>query len=141
MQNASSISSVCSSKQQFRPAISGLQYYGPPSYGHYRIYQHTGRDPFPHPVTSSNGSDPMATSSRRSHKDQTHSGLSDYDSGPSISTKSANINQIRSLHPEIVNQIFGTWGSPTVDMFATVHVFAQFTAPILEPRALAIDAM
>ena len=105
------------------------------------IYQHTGRDPFPHPVTSSSGSDPMASSSRHSHKDQTHSGLSGYDSGPSISTKSANINQIRSLHREIVNQIFGTWGSPTVDTFATVHVFAQFTAPILEPRSLAIDAM
>ena len=26
-----------------------------------------------------------------------------------------------SLHPEIVNRIFGTWGTPTVDIFATVH--------------------
>ena len=25
------------------------------------------------------------------------------------------------LHPEIVTQILGTWGTPTVDMFATVH--------------------
>ena len=47
-------------------------------------YQHTGRDPFPHPVTSTN--------SRHSHKDQTHSRLSDCDSRPSISTESANNN-------------------------------------------------
>ena len=26
-----------------------------------------------------------------------------------------------SLHPEIVNQIFGMWGTPAVDMFVTVH--------------------
>ena len=51
----------------------------------------------------------MATNSRYSHKDETHSELFDCDSEPSISTKSANITQIRSLHPKIVNQIFGTW--------------------------------
>ena len=37
----------------------------------------------------------------------------------------------------------GTWGSPTVDMFATGHNMhlPQFMSPILEPRALAIDAL
>ena len=48
-----------------------------------------------------------------------------------------------SLHTEIVNRIFGTWGTPTVDMFATFQNthFPQFMPPILEPRALAIDAL
>ena len=55
-------------------------------------YQHTGRNPFSHPVTSSSGSVPMTTNSRHSHNDQTHSRLSDCDSRPSISTKSANNN-------------------------------------------------
>ena len=97
-------------------------------------YRHTGLDPFPHRVTSSSGSVPMDTNSRHSNKDQTHSGLSDCDSRPSISTKSANMNQIRSLQPKIVNQIFWTWGTPSVDMFATVRktYLPQFT--ILELR-------
>ena len=48
-----------------------------------------------------------------------------------------------SLHPEIVNQIFGFWGTPVVDMFATVSNFRlpQFMSPIPEPRALAVDAL
>ena len=47
-----------------------------------------------------------------------------------------------SLHPEIVNRIFETCGTPTVDMFATVHNMhlPQFMS-LLEPRALAIDAL
>ena len=55
-------------------------------------HQHTGPDPSPHPVTSSSGSVPMATNSRHIHKDQTHSGMSDYASGSQpnqpITTKS-----------------------------------------------------
>ena len=48
-----------------------------------------------------------------------------------------------SLHPEIVTRIFGTWGTPIVDMFATVHNthLSQFMSPILEPQALPIDAL
>ena len=43
-----------------------------------------------------------------------------------------------SFHPEIVKRIFGTWGTPTVDMFATVHntYLPQFISPILEPPTL-----
>ena len=43
-----------------------------------------------------------------------------------------------SFHPEIVKRIFGSWGTPTVDMFATVHNthLPQFISPILEPRTL-----
>ena len=48
-----------------------------------------------------------------------------------------------SLHPEIVKRIFGLWGTPEVDMFATVsnsHL-PWFMYPIPEPRALAVDAL
>ena len=48
-----------------------------------------------------------------------------------------------SLHPEILNRIFGTGGTPTVDMFATVYNthLPQFMSLIQDPRALAIDAL
>ena len=48
-----------------------------------------------------------------------------------------------SLHPEVVNLIFGLWGTPVVDMFATVHNthLPQFMSPVPEPRALVIDAL
>ena len=48
-----------------------------------------------------------------------------------------------SLHPEVVILIFRLWGTPVVDRFATVHNthLPQFMALVLEPRALAIDAL
>ena len=47
-----------------------------------------------------------------------------------------------SLHPEVVNLMFRLWGTPVVDMFATVHHMhlPQFMSPVPEPRSLAIDA-
>ena len=48
-----------------------------------------------------------------------------------------------SLHPEIVERIFRVWGTPEVDMFATLsnsHL-PRFMSPIPEPRALAMDAL
>ena len=48
-----------------------------------------------------------------------------------------------SLHPEIVKHIFRLWGTPEVDMFATVlnsHLY-RFMLSIPEPRALAVDAL
>ena len=47
-----------------------------------------------------------------------------------------------SLHPEIVSRIFRVWGTPEVDMFATLsnsHL-PRFMSPVPEPRALAVDA-
>ena len=40
-------------------------------------------------------------------------------------------------------QIFGTWGTSTLDMLATVHNMhlPQFMSPIPETRALALDAL
>ena len=48
-----------------------------------------------------------------------------------------------SLHPEIVKRIFRLWGTPEVDMFATVsnsHL-PRFMSPVPEPQALAVDAL
>ena len=48
-----------------------------------------------------------------------------------------------ALHPEIVRRVFRVWGTPEVDMFATVsnsHL-PRFMSPIPEPRALAVDAL
>ena len=48
-----------------------------------------------------------------------------------------------SLHSEIVDRIFQFWGTPEVDMFATVHNtrLLQFMSPTPEPQALAVDAL
>ena len=48
-----------------------------------------------------------------------------------------------SLHPEILRRIFGVWGTPVVDMFATVSIsrLPQFISPVPEPRTLAVDAL
>ena len=48
-----------------------------------------------------------------------------------------------SLHPEIVSRIFRVWGTPEIDMFATLsnsHL-PRFMSPVPEPRALAVDAL
>ena len=48
-----------------------------------------------------------------------------------------------SLHSEIVNRIFQFWGTPRVDMLATVHntLLLQVVSPIPKPVALAVDAL
>ena len=48
-----------------------------------------------------------------------------------------------SLHPKIVKRIFRFWGTPEVDMFATLsnsHL-PRFMSPVPEPRALGVDAL
>ena len=48
-----------------------------------------------------------------------------------------------SLYHEVVNLIFRLWGTPAVDMFATVHNMhlPQLCVQFREPRAMVIDAM
>ena len=84
----------------------------------------------------------MATNSGHSHSGQTHSGLSNV-RADHLSWLNQPITTERSLHPEIVNWMFGTWRTPTVDMFVTVYNMhlPQFMSPISGPRALAIDAL
>ena len=47
------------------------------------------------------------------------------------------------LHPKRMSLIFGFWGTPVVNMFATVSnsCLPQFMSPIAEARALAVDAL
>ena len=48
-----------------------------------------------------------------------------------------------SLHPEIVKRIFRFWGTPEVDMFATLsnsHL-PRFMSPVPKPTAPAVDAL
>ena len=61
----------------------------------------------------------------------------------SLSQSIQPITKQSGLHTEIVTRIFGTWGTPTVGMFATVHKthLPQFISQIQEPHALAIDAL
>ena len=79
----------------------------------------------------------MATNSGQNHSGQTHSRLSKPDSGPPTFPNQP-ITTEWGLHPKI-----GMWGTPTVNMLATVHNthLPQFMSPILEPQALAIDAL
>ena len=58
-----------------------------------------------------------------------------------LSRPSQPISTEWSLHPEIVKRIFRLWGTPEVDMFATVSnsQLPRFMSPIPEPRALALS--
>ena len=60
-----------------------------------------------------------------------------------LSRPSQPISTEWSLHPEIVKRIFRVWGTPEVDMFATLSnsYLPCFMSPIPEPRALAVDAL
>ena len=88
VKTTSSTSTVWSSGSNFGPLSLGFSFTEPPSYDRYRqhyssvlyqqtgrdwSYQQPGRDPIPHPVTSSSGSVPTATNSEHSHLGQIHS--------------------------------------------------------------------
>ena len=97
------------------------------------LYQQANRDSVPHLVTSGSGAVYVVTSSEHSCPSKTHPRLSERDSRPPISSQPADTEW--SLHPEIVSRIFGVWGTPAVDMFATVSNsrLPQFMSPIPEP--------
>ena len=84
----------------------------------------------------------VATDLGQNSSSQTHSGLLQCDSRPVISAEPAHHNRVESP-PKVVNLIFRLWGTPVVDMFATVHNMhlPQFISPLPEPGALAIDAL
>ena len=89
---------------------------------------------------SSSGSFSVASISGHRTQRQAQSGLSKHNSRLPVSAKSPIMTEW-SLHPETVTRIFRTWGTPAVDMFATVHNTHLLQSPIQEPRALAIDAL
>ena len=105
------------------------------------VYQQTRWDPFPHLVTFDSRASPLVRGSEHNSPSQA-SRLSERDSRPPISSESANIDKVVPP-PEIMKRIFRLWGTPEVDMFATVlnsHL-PWFMSPIPEPRALAVDAL
>ena len=110
------------------------------------LHQQTGWDPFPPPVAAGSGSVSVVTDSGHHSMSQIHLGLPKCDSRPVFSAEPAHHDRVESP-PEVVNLIFRLWGTPVVDMFhymfATVHNtnLPQFMSPVLEPRALAIDAL
>lgn len=48
-----------------------------------------------------------------------------------------------SLHPSIVRQMFSIWYIPESELFATRHnnKLAAFVSPVLDPWAVAVDAL
>ena len=114
----------------FSPLSLSLGYSrtGPPSYDRYGqhyisvLYQQTGWDPFPYPVTSSTGSVSMASTQGIAIRTIHIPGCLNV-----IPDRLSQTNQPTttewSVHPQVVNRIFGTWGTPTVDMFATTNIF------------------
>ena len=131
------------------PRPLGLSAPGPPGfdrYGQYDssfLYQKTRRNPFANLVAFSSGSLYVAASSGHSSQSQAPSRLFERDSGQPIQTHHP-ISTEWSLYSEILNQIFQFWGTPALDMFATVHNtrLLQFMSQIQEPLALllAVDA-
>ena len=121
---------------------------GPPGYGRYGqfdssfVYQQARRGPFPHHVTFDSRASPLVRGSehilRARHIPGCLDVIADHPSRPNqpISTE-------WSLHPEIVKRIFRLWGTPGVDMFATVSIshLPRLMSPIPEPRALVVDAL
>ena len=103
------------------------------------VYQQARRDPFPHLVTFDSRASPLVRGSEHNrHIPGCLNVIADH-----LSCLNQPIPTEWSLHPEIVKCIFGLWGTPEVDMFATVSNshFPWFMSPIPEPRALAVGAL
>ena len=131
-----------------RPTALGSSASGPP--GHDRhgqfdsgfIYQQAGRDSFHFPAMLDCRAFPLVRVTRHNSPGKTHSRLPERDSRPPISSESANTDRVvptprdRETHLQV-------WGTPEVDMFATLsnsHL-PRFMSPVPEPRALAVDAL
>ena len=138
------------------PTALGSNAPGPPGYGRYGqfdssfIYQQTRGDPFPHLVAVDSRASPLVRGSEHNSPNKK------YTRGDRIKTLIAlsepyqrcsriadHLSRQNQPIPEIVERIFRVWGTPEVNMFATLsnsHL-PRFMSPILEPRALAVDAL
>ena len=130
------------------PTALGSSAPEPPGYDRYRqfdssiIYQQARRDPFPHLATFDSRTSPLVRGSEHYSPSTTYSRLPERDSRPPISSKSANIDRVVPSPRNRETYLQGC-GTPEDDMFATVsnsHL-PRFMSPILEPRALAVDAL
>ena len=131
------------------PTALGSSAPGPPDYDRYGqfdssfVYQQARRDPFPHLATFDSRASHQVRGSEHNSPSKTYipgclNVIADH-----LSRPNQPIPTEWSLQPEIVNRIFGFWGTPVVDMFATAlnsHL-SWFMSPIPEPRALAVDAL
>ena len=131
-----------------RPTALGSSPPGPPGYDCYGqfdssfVYQQSRRDPFPHllrlTVELLLRLEAQNIIVRARHIPGCLNVIADY-----LSRLNQPIATEWSLHPEIVRCIFRVWGTPEVDMFATVsnsHL-PRFMSPIPEPRALVVNAL
>ena len=103
------------------------------------VYQQTRWDPCPHLVTFDSRASPLIRGSEHNSLSEA-SRLFERDSRPPISSESANIDRV--VPPPRDHETY-LWGTPEVDMFATVsnsHL-PWFMSPIPEPRDLAVDAL
>ena len=131
-----------------RPTALGSSASGPP--GHDRhgqfdsgfIYQQAGRDSLHFPATLDCRTFPLVRVTRHNSPARHIPGclnvIADH-----LSRPNQPIPTEWSLHPVIVKRIFRFWGTPEVDMFATLsnsHL-PRFMSPVPEPRALAVDAL
>ena len=127
------------------PPTLGLSITGPSVYDRYRqyhccsSYQHTGWNPFPHPVAAGSGSLSMATVSRYSHLGQTHSGLPQC---AVISAEPAHHDRVVPP-PRCGESNIQTVGDSSSghDCLSPKHTPPQFMSPVPEPPALATDAL
>ena len=130
------------------PTALGFSASGPPGHGRHGqfdsgfIYQQAGRDSLPHPAAFSSRPFPLVRVSGHNSPGKTHSRLSERDSRPPISSEPANTDRVVPA-PRDRESYLRVWGTPEVDMFATLsnsHL-PRFMSPVPEPRALAVDAL
>ena len=132
----------------FCPTALGSSAPGPPGYGRQGqfdscfIYQQARRDSLPHFAPFDSRSFPLVRGSEHNSPGKTYSRLSKRDSRPPISSESAHTDRVVPPPRDRGTYLQG-WGTPEVDMFATLsnsHL-PRFMSPIPEPRALAVDAL
>ena len=126
------------------PTALGSNAPGPPDYDHYGqfdssfIYQQTRGGPIPPPGELLLWLEAQNIIVRARHIPGCLNVIADH-----LSRPNQPILTEWSLQPEIVERIFRVWGTPEVNMFATLsnsHL-PLFMSPIPEPRALAVDAL
>ena len=103
-----------------------------------------GGGPFPHLVAVDSQASPLVRGSEHNSPSKTYTRLSERDSRPPISSEPANSDRVVPPPRDSGTYcIFRVWGTPEVDMFATLsnsHL-PRFMSPIPELRALAVDAL
>ena len=106
------------------------------------LHQQTWWDPFPPPVMAGSGSVSVASDSGHNSKSQTNSGLLKCDSRPLVSAEPAHHDRVESP-PQSRESDIQTVGNSISGQVchSPQHASSPVHALVLEPRALAIDAL